>query len=87
MKTSIDSAGRLVIPKEIRRQAGWRAGTLLEVCWRDGRVEIEPALVPMTFQREGRFVVAIPLEDGPPLTAIAVEQVRDAVVREREQQM
>ncbi|HZS92352.1 MAG TPA: AbrB/MazE/SpoVT family DNA-binding domain-containing protein, partial [Chloroflexota bacterium] len=43
MKTTMDAAGRLVIPREIRRQAGLQPGMPVEVRWHDGRIEIEPA--------------------------------------------
>ena len=43
MKTSIDSAGRLVLPKAIRDEANLQPGDPLEVTFRDGRIEIEPA--------------------------------------------
>ena len=43
MKTTMDRAGRLVIPKEIRREAKLVPGVPLEVKWREGRIEIEPA--------------------------------------------
>ena len=46
MRTTTDAAGRLVIPKEIRREAGLKPGMVLEVHWRDGHIEIEPAPLP-----------------------------------------
>jgi AbrB family looped-hinge helix DNA binding protein len=42
MKTTVDAAGRLVIPKEVRRQAGIEPGMTLDVRWKDGKSEIEP---------------------------------------------
>jgi AbrB family looped-hinge helix DNA binding protein len=67
MKTTIDRAGRVVIPRDVRRQAGWGPGTL-----------------PLRLERRGRFLVAVPLVDVPPLTAEDVEATRDALRRERE---
>jgi len=84
MKTTMDMAGRLVIPKDIRHQAGLRPGAPLDVRWRDGRIEIEPAPVPVTLVRKGRFVVAVPQLEGPPLTTEEVKETRDAIVREHE---
>ena len=43
MITTIDSAGRLVVPKAIREAAGLLPGEPLEVTLQDGRVEIVPA--------------------------------------------
>ena len=84
MKTTMDGAGRLVIPKEIRRQAGLRPGAPLEVRWRDGLIEIEIAPVPVTLARKGRFVVAVPRAGGSALTTEEVEETRDAIAREHE---
>ncbi len=84
MKTTMDAAGRLVIPKDIRYQAGLRPGTLLDVRWCDGRIEIEPAPVSVALVRKGRFVVAVPQAEGPTLTTEEVEETRDVVAREHE---
>ena len=87
MRTTIDAAGRLVIPKEIRRAAGLQPGDVLDVRWHDGRIEIEPAPLHVRLERRGRWVVAVPTEDVPTLTAAMVEQTRDAVLRERAESM
>jgi len=63
MKTSIDSAGRLVLPKAIRDEADLRAGEPLEVILRDGRIEIEPVPRKVRIRRYKGFKVAEPL--GP----------------------
>src|SRR5262249_36564876 len=83
MKTTIDNAGRLVIPKEIRKQAGLKPGMPLEVRVRDGCIEIEPAPIKIQLQRKGRFVVAVPTEAVPTLTASAVEETRQRLRHER----
>lgn len=59
MKTAMDRAGRLVIPKEIRREAKLAPGVPLEVKWRDGRIEIEPAPAAVQLQRRGRLLVTL----------------------------
>lgn len=84
MKTTMDSAGRLVIPGAIRREAGLKPGTPLEVRWHDGRVEIEPAPTPVKLVRQGALVVAVP-EGRPPgaLRAETVEHTRRRLRRER----
>jgi AbrB family looped-hinge helix DNA binding protein len=48
----MDSAGRLVIPSEIRREAALEHGTPLEVRWRDGVIEIEPQALVVTLERQ-----------------------------------
>lgn len=83
MKTTIDMAGRLVIPKEIRRQAGLRPGMPLEVRWRAGRIEIEPAATPVTLVRKGRLLVAAPQTEVEALSAATVEDTRQVLARER----
>jgi len=80
MRTTIDGAGRVVIPKAVREAAGLTAGTELDVEFRDGRVELEPATVPMRLVRRGSGLVVEPTVDLPPLT---VEDVRDVLERIR----
>lgn len=48
---------------------------------RDGRIEIEPAPLPVVIERRARFLVAMPEagQAGPPFIAGAVEQTRRAV--------
>jgi AbrB family looped-hinge helix DNA binding protein len=60
MKTTMDSSGRLAIPKKVRQAAGLNPGPPLEVKCRDGRIGIEPAPMELRFVRRGRFVVAVP---------------------------
>jgi AbrB family looped-hinge helix DNA binding protein len=83
MKTTIDAAGRMVIPKEIRREAGLQPGMPLEVRWREGCIEIEPAPLPVKLVRKGRLLVAVPQQDTGPLTAETVERTRRRLRRER----
>ena len=83
MKITIDSAGRLVIPKEIRREAGLKPGMPLEVRWEEGRIEIIPAPLPVKLVRRGRLLVAVPQKEVSPLTTETVERTRRAIRRER----
>ena len=83
MKTTMDSAERLVIPKEIRREARLAPGAPLEVRWRDGRIEIEPAPVPVRLQRRGRLLVAVPRNKLPKLMPETVEQTRARLIEDR----
>jgi AbrB family looped-hinge helix DNA binding protein len=82
MRTTIDAAGRVVIPKALRDEAGLAPGTEIEVELRDGRIEIEPAMVPMRVVKRGGSVVIEPVGDVelPPLTT---EDVRDLLERVR----
>ena len=74
--TTMDAAGRLVIPKEIRREAALEPGTPLDVRWRDGVIEIEPQPLPVKLERKGRLLVARPDVDVPPLRTTTVERTR-----------
>ena len=83
--TSMDESGHLVLPQEVRREAGLEPGMLLRISSRRGRVEIEPAskvgdepapqqvrIVP-----KGRLWVVEPVEPGEPLTNEMVQQTQD----------
>ena len=83
MKTTMDRAGRLVIPKEIRREARLVPGSPLDVRWRDGRIEIEPAPAAVRLQRRGRLLVAVPQKKVAPLTPESVEQTRARLLEDR----
>jgi AbrB family looped-hinge helix DNA binding protein len=83
MKTTMDRAGRLVIPREIRREARLVAGAPLVVRWRDGRIEIEPAPVAVLLQRRGRLLVAVPQQQMPRLTPETVEATRGRLLEDR----
>ena len=83
MKTTMDRAGRLVIPKEIRREARLAPGVPLEVRWRDGRIEIEPAPAPVRLRRRGRLLVAVPRNKLPKLMPETVEQTRAKLIEDR----
>lgn len=65
--TTIDRAGRLVVPKEVREQAGIAPGTRVNVRYRDGLIEIEPEPRAIRIVRRGRLHVAVPIEPGEPL--------------------
>jgi len=76
MITTMDSAGRLVIPSEIRREAALEPGVPLEVRWRDGVIEIEPQSLAVTLKRKGRLLVASPAGKVPALRTATVERTR-----------
>lgn len=76
MRTTIDAAGRVVIPKALRERLGLLGGRSLDIREREGRLEIEPAATPMTLVRRGRIRVAVPARKLPALTD---EIVRDTI--------
>ena len=81
MITTMDAAGRLVIPREIRREAALEPDTPLEVRWRDGVIEIEPQPLAVTLERRGRLLVATPTAKAVPLRSATVERTRREVAR------
>jgi AbrB family looped-hinge helix DNA binding protein len=83
MTITMDRAGRLVIPKGIREQAHLVAGVPLEIRLHDGCIEIEPAPRRIAIVKRGRFRVAEPVGEPPPvLTAQTVRAIRSRL-RER----
>ena len=80
MRTTIDRAGRIVVPKPLRDELGLIGGETLEISARDGRLEIDVPPTPMRLERRGKGPVAVPERDLPLLTADTVratlEQLR-----------
>lgn len=81
MRTTIDPAGRLVIPKPIRDRLGLRGNEQVEITERDGRIEIAPAPTDVELVREGSVLVARPGRVLPPLTGHIVRETMDLVRR------
>jgi AbrB family looped-hinge helix DNA binding protein len=84
MRTTIDAAGRLVIPKAIRVAAGLEPGMPLDVRLHDGRIEIEPEeLAVKLIRRPGGLLVAVPVDDIEPMTAADVQHTLDELREQR----
>lgn len=81
MRTTIDRAGRLVVPKKIRDEAGISAGSELTIRVADGRIEIEPAPLEVRLVKRGRLTVAVPHKRVPPLTDEIVGRTLDRLRR------
>ena len=78
MRATIDAAGRLVVPKPLRDQLGFRPGMELEVDAVDGRLEVA---VPSSVRVEqGPHGPVFAADAAPPLT---VEEVRELMERGR----
>ncbi len=81
MRTTIDRAGRVVIPAAIRRRAGLGAGAELEVSLEDSTVRLERKAPGPRLVRVGRRLVArptVPAGRLPSLDVAAlVEEERD----------
>lgn len=83
MNSTIDKAGRIVIPKPIRDAARLEPGTRVGFRVVSGRVEMEPVPLAVTLEQRGPLVVAVPSPDHPALKASTVERTMD-MVRDRE---
>lgn len=78
-KTTIDAAGRLVIPKAIRVEAGFEPDMRLRVRCRHGVVEIEPEPRDVHVELRGRICVAVPLQPAEGLDNETVQAVTRSV--------
>ena len=74
MNVTIDSAGRLVVPKAIREEAELRPDMPLTIRCRDGRIEIEPAAQQVTRVKKGH--VAVAMAAAPTLSAETVRRTQ-----------
>jgi AbrB family looped-hinge helix DNA binding protein len=78
MRTTIDAAGRLVVPKPLRDELGFAPGSELEITAVDGRLVVAvPSRVRLD---EGPHGVRFAADTDEPLNA---EQVRAVIERGR----
>jgi AbrB family looped-hinge helix DNA binding protein len=84
MTTTIDRAGRVVIPKSIREIAGFQAGEEIEIEYRDGRIEIEPRPAAMSLKKVGKGLVIVAPPGAPAMSAATVKATLRSVRGERE---
>jgi AbrB family looped-hinge helix DNA binding protein len=83
MKSTIDRAGRVVIPKSIREVAGLKPGLSLSIQYRDGKIEIEPKSAKPRLIRKGSvLVVSIP---GAP--KMSVQETNEWIRKSREREI
>lgn len=68
IEITIDKVGRVVIPKEIREEAGIEPGMPLTISCREGRIEIEPKRRPIRIEKKGRLQIAVSVDPGAVLT-------------------
>lgn len=72
MKTTIDKAGRVVIPAAIRERAGLVAGATLLVTVDDLGVRLERDAAPPRLVRVGKRLVAKPVSSDEPAPTVDV---------------
>ena len=81
MKSTIDRAGRIVVPRKLREELGLVGGTQLEIRVREGRLEIEAAATPMTLVRRGKGLVATTADALPRIGPDDVRAVLESLRR------
>lgn len=68
MKTTIDKAGRVVVPKELRDLLGLNGGETLDIREADGRIELVPLSAKVRLEERPGGLVAVAEEELPPLS-------------------
>jgi AbrB family looped-hinge helix DNA binding protein len=81
MRTTIDRAGRLVIPKALRDRLQLADGAEVDVDERDGLIEVRPVPAAVRIVETDDGPVAQPIEDMPVLTDAMVRETLDRVRR------
>lgn len=81
MTSTIDGAGRVVIPKSVREAMGLTPGTPIDIRFADGRIEIEFAPLEVEIVREGRIPTVVPREPVPPMSDDDLRDALEAVRR------
>lgn len=81
MRTTIDTAGRVVIPKALRDAIGLGDGGDIDIELVDGGLLVAPPTVRKHIEeRDGRAII-VAEENVPPLSEEVVRDVRDAIRR------
>jgi len=75
MKTTIDKAGRVVIPAAVRAKAGLRPGAALDVFVDDGTIRLVRSAPRPKLVRIGKRLVARPTADPRSLPPVDVAQL------------
>jgi AbrB family looped-hinge helix DNA binding protein len=81
MVTTIDSAGRIVVPKRLREELGFKPGQELELSAVGGRLEIEHPTTPMRLTQVAGRVVAVADRPMPTLKSELVRETLEQIRR------
>ncbi len=81
MTTTIDARGRIVVPKRLREDLGFRAGQKLELTAVDGRLQVEHPVTPMRLERSKGRLVAVVDHPMPELTHDLVQETLGQIRR------
>jgi AbrB family looped-hinge helix DNA binding protein len=78
---TMDSSGRIVVPKALRAEFGVEPGQPLRARVTDGRLEIEPCELEADLVESDGLLVIVAREPVPPLSRDAVRDLLDDVRR------
>ncbi|HEX5967774.1 MAG TPA: AbrB/MazE/SpoVT family DNA-binding domain-containing protein [Intrasporangium sp.] len=81
MRTTIDAAGRVVVPKALREAMRLRPGQPIDIVFVDGHLEIEVSPASVHVDDAQGFPIAVPDDDVPPLTIEVVRETLDETRR------
>lgn len=81
MQTTIDAAGRIVVPKALRESLRLSAGQRLDITVSDGRLEIEVAAAPASVDVVDGMPRIVPDEPVPLLTTEMTRDVLEQIRR------
>lgn len=87
MTATIDSAGRVVIPKALRDRAGLTPGTRIDFVFHDGSVEIrpsQPAADEVAWEDHGGILYPVTRGEGE---SMADEELNDFIRGAREERI
>jgi AbrB family looped-hinge helix DNA binding protein len=81
MVATIDNAGRIVVPKRLREELGFKPGQRLELSAVDGRLEVEHPTTPMHLEKRAGRLVAVADRPMPTLTQELVRETLEQIRR------
>ncbi len=81
MVATIDKAGRIVVPKRLREELGFKPGQRLELSAVDGRLEVEHPTTPMHLEKRSGRLVAVADRSMPTLTQELVRETLEQIRR------
>ncbi len=81
MRTTMDAAGRVVIPKSLREAIGLGDGGEIEIQLVDGALLVAPPTVRKRIEEHDGRATIVPEHDLPPLPDQVVRDVLDSIRR------
>lgn len=81
MRTTIDGAGRIVIPKSIRDAMRLGTGGTVDIVFTDGKIEIEAAPIEVDIVDQSGTPRATARGEVPPLSDDAVRETLESTRR------